>query len=110
MQALSQNLPFTHALKGKRQQWQCWEIRPSALAGYSCAGVLCLVCYVTLPKKYHFTNLIFIDSIHKIYHYAHSELVYSFCLIPVDDSHCAEKLMKQFTLDIAAGSLECLAL
>ncbi|SDJ56786.1 hypothetical protein SAMN04487935_1031 [Flavobacterium noncentrifugens] len=84
MKNLNSDMVFNHKVAGNITSYEAWEIRPSQIENIECENFILLICYVTLPKKYHHFYCKFHHYSDQISKLCTNRIIYSYLLIPTE--------------------------
>gem|GEM_PF-551217 len=89
---------------GRDAAYDCWELRPWQLKGTVCKDVLCMACYVTLPRDYHFFYAAYHSDLCEsdLFGLDFENIVYSFIFLPANSQIEAQLMLD----DISSNNID----
>lgn len=90
-------MELNHTISGKTATYEGWEVRASQIKQIEYENFVLLICYVTLPKNYHYFYCKFHNSSNQIATLHINRIIYSYILIPAQQAE-AQKIIDDIVL------------
>ena len=90
MKLFGKKIPFNRTFEGIEASYNAWEIRRDDIQFAERKDVLCLICYVTLPKVYHILSSHFFLNSAEVHGIKVKHIIYSYIFIPAENEQNAD--------------------